>query len=77
GVRQYARQALRFLAEAHDGIIASRVFQSHYANRRRKEDDPGLAVGAKVYLSTKNLNLPKDRARKLAPKFIGPFEIVQ
>jgi hypothetical protein len=28
-----------------------------------------------VYLSTKNLNLPKNRARKLCPKYIGPYKV--
>jgi hypothetical protein len=29
-----------------------------------------------VYLSTKNLNLPKGRARKLCTKFIGPYKVL-
>ena len=28
-----------------------------------------------VYLSMQNLALPKDRARKLVPKFIGPYTV--
>ena len=30
-----------------------------------------------VYLSTKNLSVPKGRARKLVPKFIGPYKITE
>ena len=30
-----------------------------------------------VYLSTKNLTLLKHRARKLMPKFIGPYKILK
>ena len=30
-----------------------------------------------VYLSTKNLSLPKVWAKKLLPKFIGPYKIVE
>ena len=30
-----------------------------------------------VYLSTKNLALPKGRARKLLPKYIGPYKVVE
>ena len=30
-----------------------------------------------AYLSTKNLNLPKGRARKLLPKYLGPYKIVE
>ena len=30
-----------------------------------------------VYLSTKNLALPKGRARKLLPRYIGPYKVVK
>ena len=30
-----------------------------------------------VYLSTKNLTLPKGRARKLMPRFIGPYKVLK
>ena len=30
-----------------------------------------------MYLSTQNLTLPKGRARKLVPKYIGPYKIVK
>ncbi|KIJ42777.1 hypothetical protein M422DRAFT_253864, partial [Sphaerobolus stellatus SS14] len=33
--------------------------------------------GDLVYLSTKNLNLPKGQARKLLPKFIGPYKVLE
>ena len=34
-------------------------------------------VGDLVYLlSTKNISLPKGRARKLAPKYLGPFAAI-
>ena len=39
------------------------------------EDNP-LKKGDLVYLSTKNLSMPKGRARKLIPKFIGPYKIL-
>ncbi len=29
-----------------------------------------------VYLSTKNLSIPKGREKKLVPKYIGPYKIV-
>ena len=34
-------------------------------------------VGDHVYLSTQNLTLPKGRARKLVPKYIGPYKVVK
>jgi hypothetical protein len=33
-------------------------------------------LGEKVYLSTENLSLPKGRAKKLLPKYIGPYKII-
>ena len=33
--------------------------------------------GDRVYLSTNNLALPKGRAKKLLPKFIGPYKVVE
>ena len=60
---------------AHDAIIAARVKSTLVANRKRKEAP--FTAGDLVYLSTENLSLPKGHARKLAPKFIGPYRILQ
>lgn len=76
GVRAFAQQALYNLASAHDAIIASRVFQRHYANAKRRPE-PKIDEGNLVYLSTKNLSLPKGRASKLLPKYIGPYKVVR
>lgn len=76
GVKKFVTQALSNLAMAHDAIIESRVMQTHHANKRRREEDP-LKVGDRVYLSTENLALPQRRARKLMPKFIGPYRITK
>ena len=76
GVSQFAEQALANLDMVHDAIITNRVFQTHYANRSC-HPDPVLNVGDLVYLSTADLNLPKGRASKLLPKFIGPYPIVK
>ena len=73
GVKSVAANALRNLADAHDAIIEARTFQ---ANKRR-DDEPEIAKGDLVYLSTKNLSLPKDRARKLCPKYIGPYKVAE
>ena len=75
GVKSFAEKALTNLAIAHDSIIASHTFQTHYANRHRSAEEP-LRNGDLVYLSTKNLNLPRHWARKLMPTFIGPYPIV-
>jgi hypothetical protein len=76
GVKWFADAALQSLADAHDAIIEVRTFQTERANERRREE-PKIAVGDLVYLSTKNLNLPKGRARKLCPKYIGPYKVAE
>ena len=80
GVREFAKQVQSNLIMAHNTIIEARVNQTFYANQgRRGESDKGdnlFAVGKEVYLSTKNLKLPKKRAKKLPPKFMGPYKIV-
>lgn len=76
GVREFADKALQNLMNAHDSIIESRVIQKHNADKRRSPE-PELKVNSLVYLSTKNLSLPKGRASKLLPKYIGPYPIVE
>lgn len=76
GVTDFARAALEHLANAHDAIITARVFQTLHANKRRSPELK-IAEGSLVFLSTKNLNLPKNRARKLMPKFIGPYKVIK
>ena len=36
-----------------------------------------LAPGDFAYLSSKNLSLPEKLSRKLSPRFIGPFEVLE
>jgi hypothetical protein len=45
-------------------------------NKRQRLHTP-FAIGDKVYLSIKNLNLPKGRSRKLMPKYIGPYAVMK
>ena len=74
-VRAFALQRKLALISAHDSILAARVKQTCNANRKRqlapfKENDL-------VYLSTKNITFPKGLARKLIPKFIGPYKVLK
>jgi hypothetical protein len=75
GVREFADQVMNNLAQAHDALIESRVNQAYHANSKRREGDI-FEVDDLVYLSTENLNLPKGRARKLLPKYIGPYKVL-
>ena len=74
GVKSFAATALQNLADAHDAIIEARCFQTRKANKHRGEE-PKIARGDLVYLSTKNLNMPKGRTRKLCPKYVGPYKV--
>ncbi len=73
GVREFAETIKTALMAAHDCILVARVKQTRDANRHRRSSP--LAKGDLVYLSTKNISLPKGLARKLAPKYIGPYLI--
>jgi len=75
GVRQFAENMKEAIMSAHDAIIASRIQQTVQANRKRKV--ASFQVGDLVYLSTKNISMPKGRARKLVPKYLGPFPITK
>jgi hypothetical protein len=75
GVRKFAQKMKDAILTAHDAILTARVKQTRLANSHRKEAP--FSVGDMVYLSTTNLTLPKGRARKLAPKFIGPYRVLE
>jgi len=61
---------------AHDAIITNHINQTFHANKPRQEGKV-YSPGDLVYLSTQNLSLPKGRARKLLPKYIGPYKIIE
>ena len=61
GIQSFICQARDNLSMALDAISESRMIQMHHANKQRKAF-PTLDVGELVYLSTKNLTLPKGRA---------------
>ncbi len=75
GVRAFAQRMKDAIMAAHDAIISTRVGQVLRANKHRRP--ASFKEGDLVYLSTKNLNLPKGRARKLVPKYLGPFAITK
>jgi hypothetical protein len=76
GVRQFPQQARMNLFAAHDAIIESHVSQTFHANKKHRMS-LGYCRGDQVYLSTQNLTLPKGRARKLVPRFIGPYQVIE
>ena len=76
GVREFAERARNNLSAAHDAIIHSRMNQTIQADRSRRKDPP-MKIGDLAYLATENLNLPKNRARKLVPLYIDPYKILE
>jgi hypothetical protein len=82
-VREYVPAAAEFvrrmrwdLERARTCLKAAQDRMKAYADARRK-DAPILKIGQPVLLSTKNLKFKHTRTRKLLPRFIGPFPIVQ
>ena len=75
GVQRFAERMKMAVMSAHDAIIASRIVNTVQANRKRAVAN--YKEGDLVYLSTKNISLPKGLARKLAPKYLGPFAVTK
>jgi hypothetical protein len=64
------------LSFARKCLIAAQQRQKAFADKSRVEQT--FEVGQKVLLSTKYLSLKHSKkSRKLLPKWIGPFEVVQ
>lgn len=74
-VHVFAQRKKLALMSTHDSIIAARVKQTQDANRKRQSIP--FWEGDLVYLSTKNINFAKGLARKLIPKYIGPYKVLQ
>ena len=74
-VREFAIQKKLAIMAAHDSILSARVKQTRDANRKRR--DAPFKTGELVYLASKNISFAKGLARKLIPKYIGPYRILQ
>lgn len=72
-VQAFIKRCHRTWNQARTVLLRSVQRYSVAANRRRSEA-PAYQAGQMVWLSTKDLPLRVD-SKKLAPKFIGPFEI--
>jgi transposase InsO family protein len=75
GVRKFAEAIKIAVMSAHDSILEARVKQTRDANRRRHPSP--FQEGDLVYVSTKNMSIPKGLARKLNLKYIGPYKITK
>ena len=74
-IRNFALQKRLAIMAAHDSILAARVKQTRDANQKRQLSP--FKKDNLIYLSTKNIKFPKGLARKLVPKFIGPYKILE
>ena len=74
-IRDFTLQKKLALMSVHDSIIAARTKQIRDANRKRQTVP--FSVDDLVYLSAKNISFSKGLARKLLPKFIGPYRILR
>ena len=74
-VRDFAIQKKMALMAAHNSIISARVKQMQDANRKRQSVP--FKTGDLTYLSSKNISFQKGLARKLLPKFLGPYKILK
>ena len=52
------------------------MVQTYHANKKRKEENT-LQIGDLMYLSMVNLTMPKERARKLIPRYIRPMKVLK
>jgi len=61
---------------AHNVLIKNRIFQQKYANKKQHKE-PDIKINNLIYLSTKNMAMPKGRASKLVLKYVGPYKIMK
>ena len=74
---EFADQMRAITARAKRSMFAAQMRQKRYYDKNRT--DKQFAVGDKVLLSTANLALKVLRTgvRKLAPKWVGPFTVIE
>ncbi|QRW02440.1 Pol polyprotein/retrotransposon [Ceratobasidium sp. AG-Ba] len=75
GVSEHIKRIKMAVMAAHDALIDARAKMTKQANKRRRPAE--MKEGDLVYISTQNMRLPKGQARKLAPKFVGPYKIAR
>ena len=74
-VRTFTQKVKDVILQAHDAILQVRVKQTRHTNRHKRVSP--FELNNLVYVSTKNMNLPRQQARKLVPKYIGPYRIIR
>jgi hypothetical protein len=44
---------------------------------KKQHSEPEIKKGNMVYLSTKNISMPKGRASKLVPRYVRPYKVTK
>ena len=73
--REFSQDLQAAVGQAKEAWQSAQSRQAEYANLRRRE--VSHKVGDSMLLSTKNIRLKTPGARKLLPRWIGPYKIVK
>ena len=76
GIAQIIENIKDVLDKTYDKLATQRARQAMQANKQC-HDGQQFQEGEEVLLAMANLNLPKGRAGKLCPKYIGPFKVLK
>jgi len=76
GVKMFTQNALKNMTLAYGVLIKDRIFQQKYADQKQHRE-PEIKINNLIYLSTKNMAMPKGRASKLVLKYVGPYKIMK
>ena len=71
---EFAMQKMALIS-AHDSILEAMVKQTRDVNKRRQEVP--FNEGDLMYVTAQNISFPKCLARKLLPKFLGPYHVLK
>lgn len=74
-INSLTQKMQQLVARAKQALINAQQRQKHYADLRRQEAH--FTEGQQVLLSTKYLSLKTTGAKKLLPRFVGPFSITK
>jgi hypothetical protein len=75
GAEEFYKKIQVAITEARINLEAAQQRQKAYANTKRREVK--FSKGNLVMLSTANLHIKKGSTRKLLPRLMGPFSVIE
>jgi len=75
GIENFVSRMDDLVATAKRNIVEAQARQKLYADPKNPQKQPVFAIGEEVLLNSKNLRFKDVGARKLLPKFFGPFKV--